>query len=205
MARRAARDRAGRYAGRPWRGLGHCVLGCLTLPCDPERGSRRTQLMQASERLEPWPSPFRSTAIACASVLTPGLSTTRVAGFIQRRALCNVVRSRGAVAGHRSCWLGMPEQSSGPTSALRVVARDAYGDWEAVYVNNVVAVYRLIFRHVGNRPDAEDLTEEVFLAALPRLRLPAAVHSVHAYLAATVKTVVADHWRRYYAAPPVLS
>ena len=99
----------------------------------------------------------------------------------------------------------MPEPSSGPTSALRVVARDAYGDWEAVYVNNVVAVYRLVFRHVGNRPDAEDLTEEVFLAALPRLRLPAAVHSAQAYLAATVKTVLADHWRRHYAAPPMAS
>jgi DNA-directed RNA polymerase specialized sigma24 family protein len=95
----------------------------------------------------------------------------------------------------------MPEPSSGPTSALRVVARDAYGDWEAVYVNNVVAVYRLVFRHVGNRPDAEDLTEEVFLAALPRLRLPAAVHSVQAYLAATVKTLVADHWRRLWGKP----
>src|SRR5215467_894175 len=99
----------------------------------------------------------------------------------------------------------MPEQSSGPTSALRVVAGEAYGDWEAVYVNNVVAVYRLVFRQVGNRPDAEDLVEEVFLAALPRLRLPAAVHSVRAYLTATAKTVLADYWRCHYAAPPTVA
>src|SRR5262249_2328721 len=58
------------------------------------------------------------------------------------------------------------------------------------------------YRQVGNRPDAEDLTEEGFLAALPRLRLPSPTHSVRAYLSATVRTVVADHWRRHYAAPP---
>ena len=85
---------------------------------------------------------------------------------------------------------------------LRVVDRDCYADWEAVYADNVVAVYRLIFRRVGNRPDAEDLAEEAFLAALPRLRLPAPVASVRSYLGATARTVVAEHWRRHYAAPP---
>ncbi|HEY4027714.1 MAG TPA: sigma-70 family RNA polymerase sigma factor [Candidatus Dormibacteraeota bacterium] len=86
--------------------------------------------------------------------------------------------------------------------ALRVVTGGSYADWEAVYTDNVEAIYRLVHRHVGNRPDAEDLTEEVFLAALPRLQLPAPLPSVRAYLAATVRTVVADHWRRHYAAPP---
>ncbi len=91
-----------------------------------------------------------------------------------------------------------------PTSAarLRVVDGEAYANWESVYADNVMAVYRIIFRQVGNRPDAEDLAEEVFLAALPRLDLPAPLASVRAYLAATVRTVVADHWRRHYAAPP---
>jgi RNA polymerase sigma-70 factor (ECF subfamily) len=85
---------------------------------------------------------------------------------------------------------------------LRVVDGGAYADWESVYADNVVAVYRLVFRQVGNRPDAEDLAEEVFLAALPRLRLPAPVASVRSYLGATVRSVVAEHWRRHYAAPP---
>jgi RNA polymerase sigma-70 factor (ECF subfamily) len=88
---------------------------------------------------------------------------------------------------------------------LEVVDGEVYGDWEEVYSDNVVAVYRLVYRQVGNRPDAEDLAEEVFLAALPRLRLPAPVHSVRGYLAATIKTVVADHWRRHYALPPTVS
>jgi RNA polymerase sigma factor (sigma-70 family) len=91
------------------------------------------------------------------------------------------------------------------TPPLRVVDAGSYADWDAVYTDNVLAVYRLVHRQVGNRPDAEDLTEEVFLAALPRLRLPAPLHSVRGYLAATVRTVVADHWRRHYAAPPTTS
>jgi RNA polymerase sigma-70 factor (ECF subfamily) len=85
---------------------------------------------------------------------------------------------------------------------LRVVDGESYADWESVYADNVVAVYRLVFRQVGNRPDAEDLAEEVFLAALPRLRLPAPIVSVRSYLGATVRSVVAEHWRRHYAAPP---
>ncbi|HSR25755.1 MAG TPA: sigma factor, partial [Candidatus Eisenbacteria bacterium] len=84
-----------------------------------------------------------------------------------------------------------------------MVEGESYADWESVYGDNLLGVYRLVFRQVGNRPDAEDLTEEVFLAALPRLELPAPVLSVRAYLSATVRTVLADHWRRHYAAPPV--
>ncbi len=95
----------------------------------------------------------------------------------------------------------MTEPAPSPAARLRVVEGETYAKWESVYADNVLAVYRLIFRQVGNRPDAEDLTEEVFLAALPRLDLPAPLASVRAYLAATVRTVVADHWRRHYAAP----
>jgi RNA polymerase sigma factor (sigma-70 family) len=82
---------------------------------------------------------------------------------------------------------------------------ERYATWEAVYRENVAAVYRLLFRQVGNRPDAEDLTEEAFLAALPRLRLPATVREVRGYLAACARTTVADHWRRHYAVPPTLA
>ena len=41
----------------------------------------------------------------------------------------------------------------------------AYPDWDAIYADNVGRIYRLMFAKVGNRPDAEDLTAEVFLAA----------------------------------------
>jgi RNA polymerase sigma factor (sigma-70 family) len=79
---------------------------------------------------------------------------------------------------------------------LRVVSGDFYPDWETVYRDNVDRVYRLMFAKVGNRPDAEDLTAEVFLAALRPLRVSASVGEVRAYLLTTARTVLAGYWRR---------
>jgi RNA polymerase sigma-70 factor (ECF subfamily) len=76
-----------------------------------------------------------------------------------------------------------------------VVRDGGYADWEAVYQDNATWVYRTIFARVGNRADAEDLTAEVFLAALRPLRLTASVGEVRAYLRATARTVLAAHWR----------
>jgi len=106
------------------------------------------------------------------------------------------------VTGGRTNAQEMSAPDPASPARLRVVDGESYADWESVYADNVVAVYRLVFRQVGNRPDAEDLAEEVFLAALPRLRLPAPMPSVRSYLGATVRSVVAEHWRRHYAAPP---
>lgn len=78
---------------------------------------------------------------------------------------------------------------------LRAVPDDGYADWEAVYQDNATWVYRTLFARVGNRADAEDLTAEVFLAALRPLRLTASVGEVRAYLRATARTVLAAHWR----------
>jgi RNA polymerase sigma factor (sigma-70 family) len=85
---------------------------------------------------------------------------------------------------------------AGDVPGLRVVDTDCYPDWEAVYRDNVARVYGLMFTKVGNRPDAEDLTAEVFLAALRPLRLSATSAEVRAYLLATARTVLAAHWRR---------
>lgn len=76
-----------------------------------------------------------------------------------------------------------------------MVNSEFYPDWEAVYRHNVDRVYRLMFAKVGNRADAEDLTAEVFLAALRPLRVSASVAEVRAYLSATARTVLARHWR----------
>lgn len=92
-------------------------------------------------------------------------------------------------------------EGTGPSGKafLRVVDGRSYQDWEAVYRDNVVGLYQLVFRRVGNGPDAEDLCEEILLRALPRLRLPAPVHEVRAYLVKTARTTLAEHWRKHYA------
>ncbi|MFF4186647.1 RNA polymerase sigma factor [Streptomyces sp. NPDC001691] len=81
-------------------------------------------------------------------------------------------------------------------SRLRLVGDEVYADWEAIYRDNVDRVYRVMYAKVGNRADAEDLTTEVFLAALRPLRTSASVPEVRAYLLATARTVLATHWRR---------
>jgi RNA polymerase sigma-70 factor (ECF subfamily) len=77
-----------------------------------------------------------------------------------------------------------------------VVDADAYPDWEAVYRDNVGRLYRLIYARVGNRPDAEDLTSEVFRTALGPLRMASSKGEVRSYLLLTAQTVLASHWRR---------
>jgi hypothetical protein len=68
--------------------------------------------------------------------------------------------------------------------SLRGVDEQFYPVWEAVYRDNVERVYRLMFAKVGNRPDAEDLTADVFLAALGPLRMSASASRCGHLLAA---------------------
>jgi RNA polymerase sigma-70 factor, ECF subfamily len=83
---------------------------------------------------------------------------------------------------------------------LHSVGPDAYPNWDAIYLDNVERLYRIIYARVGNRADAEDLTAEVFQAALKPLRASASIGEVRAYLLATARTVLASHWRRHYGA-----
>jgi len=85
--------------------------------------------------------------------------------------------------------------SGGDAHRLHVVGPDSYANWDEIYVDNVVRVYRLLYAKVGNRADAEDLTTEVFLAAFGPLRVDASRGEVRAYLAATARTALARHWR----------
>jgi RNA polymerase sigma-70 factor, ECF subfamily len=101
----------------------------------------------------------------------------------------------------------VPDDSDGGREAhrstiprLHSVGPDAYPNWDAIYVDNVERVYRVMYARVGNRADAEDLTAEVFQAALKPLRTSASVGEVRAYLLATARTVLASHWRRHYGA-----
>ncbi|GAA1663956.1 sigma-70 family RNA polymerase sigma factor [Fodinicola feengrottensis] len=84
---------------------------------------------------------------------------------------------------------------------LHLVGDDVYQDWDAIYRDNVDRVYRIMFAKVGNRADAEDLTEEVFLAALRPLRVSASVGEVRAYLLTVARTVLAGYWRRTLGRP----
>jgi RNA polymerase sigma factor (sigma-70 family) len=90
---------------------------------------------------------------------------------------------------------------TGDPTRLRVVDPEAYTDWEAVYRDNIDRLYRLMYARVGNRPDAEDLTSEVFRTALGPLRLASSKGEVRSYLLTTAQTVLASHWRRTLGLP----
>jgi RNA polymerase sigma-70 factor (ECF subfamily) len=57
---------------------------------------------------------------------------------------------------------------------------------------------------VGNREDAEDLASEVFLKASRHLEAGRAEASIASWLYTVARTVLADHWRRYYRQPAPL-
>jgi RNA polymerase sigma factor (sigma-70 family) len=90
-----------------------------------------------------------------------------------------------------------PEQARTGRSkgGLQPVTGAAYPNWDAIYRDNVTWVYRLMYGKVGNQPDAEDLTAEVFTTALRPLRVSATVPEVRKYLRMTARTALASYWR----------
>jgi RNA polymerase sigma factor (sigma-70 family) len=81
---------------------------------------------------------------------------------------------------------------------------DPSPDLDEVFARYLDPVYRFIYSRVGNREDAEDLTSEVFLKATRQLDGARAEASVAQWLYTVARTVLADHWRRYYRSGPVL-
>jgi len=80
-------------------------------------------------------------------------------------------------------------------SHLKVEDGDTYADRDAAYLYNIDRIYRLVYTAVGSRPCAEDLTAEVFKAALGRLRLDPPKEEVRANLLAAARICLASQWR----------
>ncbi len=74
-------------------------------------------------------------------------------------------------------------------------------DAEHIFAHYLEPVYRFLYRRVGNREDAEDLTSHVFLKASQQLDTTRAESSIATWLFTVARTVLADHWRRYYRGP----
>jgi len=67
------------------------------------------------------------------------------------------------------------------------------------YQTHVTAIYQYIYNRVGNRPDAEDLTAQVFMKAINGMRSDVSVPELRSWLYRVAQTTLADHWRAYYA------
>ena len=77
-------------------------------------------------------------------------------------------------------------------------------DLEDIFARYVDPVHRFIYSRVGNREDAEDLTSEVFLKATRLLDQQRPEASIAQWLFTVARTVLADHWRRYYRSGAIL-
>jgi RNA polymerase sigma-70 factor (ECF subfamily) len=73
-------------------------------------------------------------------------------------------------------------------------------DLDKVFARYLDPIYRFLYSRVGNPEDAEDLTSEVFLKATNSLDHSRSEASIAQWLFTVARTVLADHWRRYYRA-----
>lgn len=77
------------------------------------------------------------------------------------------------------------------------------GPFEQVYDKHVVGIYRFIYARVGNHPDAEDLTAQVFVRAVEQLDTDRAPGQVAAWLYRVAQNATADYWRAFYRLPVI--
>jgi RNA polymerase sigma factor (sigma-70 family) len=88
-----------------------------------------------------------------------------------------------------------PEESldtaEGTADVLQLPAASRSTD---IALDELELVYAFIYARVGNRADAEDLTQQVAMKAIPRLRQGAPPSAIRGYLFATARSVLGGFW-----------
>jgi RNA polymerase sigma-70 factor (ECF subfamily) len=80
---------------------------------------------------------------------------------------------------------------------------DPRARFEAIYDEHVTAIHRFVYARVGNRPDAEDLTGQVFMRAVEQLDVDRPAPQISAWLYRVAQNAVADYWRAFYRLPQI--
>jgi len=88
------------------------------------------------------------------------------------------------------------EPSVGPERSGEVLQLPIVPRATDVALDELELVYAFIYARVGNRADAEDLTQQVALKAIPRLREGAPASAIRGYLFATARSVLGGFWSR---------
>jgi RNA polymerase sigma-70 factor (ECF subfamily) len=84
-----------------------------------------------------------------------------------------------------------PEPSAEQGDVLELPAASQATD---IALDELEHVYAFIYVRVGNRADAEDLTQQVALKAIPRLRQGSPPSAIRGYLFATARSVLGGFW-----------
>jgi RNA polymerase sigma-70 factor (ECF subfamily) len=83
------------------------------------------------------------------------------------------------------------QQAVGPEKVLQLPATARAAD---IALDELELIYAFIYARVGNRADAEDLTQQVAMKAIPRLREGSAASAIRGYLFATARSVLGGFW-----------
>jgi RNA polymerase sigma-70 factor, ECF subfamily len=70
--------------------------------------------------------------------------------------------------------------------------------WQQLYQEHLEPIYRYIYSKVGNREEAEDLTEQTFIKAVRTIDYTRSPLSIQKWLFQIARTTIADYWRVYY-------
>lgn len=89
---------------------------------------------------------------------------------------------------------GDPPEEPTPSEEGEVLELPAASRAIDIALDQMEHVYAFIYVRVGNRADAEDLTQQVALKAIPRLRQGAAPSAIRGYLFATARSVLGSFW-----------
>jgi RNA polymerase sigma factor (sigma-70 family) len=85
-------------------------------------------------------------------------------------------------------------EEQGDAGAADILELPAASNSTAIALDELELVYAFIYARVGNRPDAEDLTQQVAMKAIPRLRQGAPASAIRGYLFATARSVLGGFW-----------
>ena len=83
------------------------------------------------------------------------------------------------------------ERAGEPADVVELPAASRATD---IALDELEIVYAFIYARVGNRADAEDLTQQVAMKAIPRLRQGAPASAIRGYLFATARSVLGAFW-----------
>ena len=80
--------------------------------------------------------------------------------------------------------------------SIRHPALDAQG-FEVFYREQLGLIYRYVFRKIGNREEAEDLTSSIFLKAVRLLQPEGGPERMCHWLMRVARTTIIDYWRAH--------
>jgi RNA polymerase sigma-70 factor, ECF subfamily len=73
--------------------------------------------------------------------------------------------------------------------------------FQSFYQENLGTIYRYVYRKVGNREEAEDLTSKIFMKAIRSIDNARNPQYIRNWLFQVARTTIADYWRAYYRLP----